>query len=171
MALEVRRIVTGHDRNGKAIVKTDEKIPGTQRRGAHITGVEVWSADGMPVDVSDAAEPAQRRGHVVRHNYVGSGQGNVIRVVSFAPGGPPFMHRTETLDYGILLSGECDLVLDSGEVAHMKQGDICVQRGTMHAWKATGSEPAVIAFVLIDAKPAGEGLNTHYPANPWAPLP
>ena len=168
MALQVRRIVTGHDPNGKAVVKTDERLDGVQRRGAHISGVEVWSADGMPVDNSDAAEPAQRKGHVVRHNYVGSGQGNVVRVVSFMPGGPPFMHRTETLDYAILLSGECDLVLDSGEVAHMKPGDICVQRGTMHAWAPRGSEPAVFAFVLIDAEPAtvgGEALRTHYPVH------
>ena len=166
MALEVRRIVTGHDANGKAIVKTDERLQGVQRRGAHITGVEVWSADGMPVDISDAAEPAQRKGHVIRHNYVGSGQGNVVRVVSFAPGGPPFMHRTETLDYAILLDGECDLELDDGKTVSMKTGDICVQRGTMHAWVNNSGKPCTFAFVLIDADPVeagGKKLLTHYP--------
>ncbi|HVB15514.1 MAG TPA: cupin domain-containing protein, partial [Stellaceae bacterium] len=77
-----------------------------------------------------------------------------------------FMHRTETLDYAILLSGECDLELDDGKIVHMKQGDICVQRGTMHAWVPTGTAPAVFAFILIDANPVKVNnidLLTHYP--------
>ena len=77
-----------------------------------------------------------------------------------------FMHRTEILDYSICLKGECDLELDDGRTVPMKAGDICVQRGTMHAWVAKGSEPAVFAFVLIDAEPVEKGgkkLMTHYP--------
>ena len=62
----------------------------------------------------------------------------MIRITEFAPGAPKFMHRTETVDYALLLSGECDLELDSGEVVHMKPGDIVVQRGTMHAWVNNG---------------------------------
>ena len=58
----------------------------------------------------------QRKGFVVRHNYVGSGQGSVCRVVEFAPGGAKFMHRTETLDYAICLKDECDLELDDGRM-------------------------------------------------------
>jgi len=168
MALQVRRIVTGHDANGKAILASDERLTGASapaRPG--ISRVELWSADKMPVDNSEgAAAEAQRKGFVVRHNYVGSGQGHVCRVVEFAPGGSKFMHRTETLDYAILLKGECDLELDDGKTVHMKQGDICVQRGTMHAWVAIGSEPAVFAFILIDADPVemgGRKLTTHYP--------
>ena len=91
----------------------------------------------------------------------------MIRVTEFAPGAPKFMHRTETVDYAILLKGECDLEFDSGEVVHMSPGDIVVQRGTMHAWVNTGSVPAVFAFILIDADPAeagGQALRTHYPA-------
>jgi len=93
-------------------------------------------------------------------------QGSVCRVVEFAPGGAKFMHRTETLDYAICLKGECDLELDDGRTVPMKAGDICVQRGTMHAWVAKGSEPVVFAFVLIDAEPVEKGgkkLTTHYP--------
>ena len=168
MAFEIRRIVTGHDANGKAIVATDEKLVAASapaRPG--IARVELWSADKMPIDNSEgAAAEAQRKGFVVRHNYVGSGQGHVCRVVEFAPGGTKFMHRTETLDYAILLSGECDLELDDGKIVHMKQGDICVQRGTMHAWVPTGPAPAVFAFILIDANPARVNnidLLTHYP--------
>jgi quercetin dioxygenase-like cupin family protein len=76
------------------------------------------------------------------------------------------MHRTETLDYAIVLSGECDLELDDGELVHVTQGDIVVQRGTMHAWVNSGTKPCVFAFVLIDAEPvtlAGQSLRTHYP--------
>jgi len=90
-----------------------------------------------------------------------------VRVVEFAPGSPKFMHRTETLDYAILLSGECDLELDDGVMVHMTQGDIAVQRGTMHAWVNNSDRPCVFAFVLIDAEPAeagGQVLRTHYPA-------
>ena len=120
----------------------------------------------MPVDNSDAAAAAQRQGFVVRHNYVGSGQGTVVRIVEFTPGSPKFMHRTETLDYAIVLSGECDLELDDGKTVHLTQGDVVVQRGTMHAWVNTGTQPCVFAFVLIDASPAeagGQSLRTHYP--------
>src|SRR5216683_989831 len=117
MTLEVRRIVTGHDSSGKAIVASDERIAGTSAPARpYISRVEIWSADQMPVDNSEAAAAAQKKGFVVRHNYVGSGQGNVVRITEFAPGAPKFMHRTETLDYAILLSGECDLELDDGPV-------------------------------------------------------
>ena len=169
MALEVRRIVTGHDSNGKAVVKTDERLAAVPRLGRpHISGCEIWSTDQMPVDnTSDAAEAAQRAGFVKRYNYVGTGEGTVIRITEFAPGAPKFMHRTETVDYALLLSGECDLELDSGEVVHMKPGDIVVQRGTMHAWVNNGTTPAVFAFILIDTDPAkagGQELRTHFPA-------
>ena len=117
MALEVRRIVTGHDANGKAVIKTDERLPAVSRLGRpHIAGCEIWSTDRMPADNSEAADAAQRKGFVTRYNYVGTGQGTVIRITEFAPGAPKFMHRTETVDYALLLSGECDLELDSGEV-------------------------------------------------------
>jgi len=104
MALEVRRIVTGHDASGKAIVASDERMAGTSAPNRpYISRVEIWSADTMPVDNSEAAAAAQKKGFVVRHNYVGSGHGNVVRITEFAPGAPKFMHRTETLDYAILL--------------------------------------------------------------------
>jgi quercetin dioxygenase-like cupin family protein len=169
MTLEVRRIVTGHDANGKAIVASDERMVGVSAAARpYISRCEIWSTDTMPVDNSEgAAAEAQRKGFVVRHNYVGSGQGTVIRITEFAPGSPAFMHRTETVDYAILLSGECDLELDDGETVHLKPGDIVVQRGTMHAWVNTGTTPCVFAFILIDADPVeagGQQLTTHYPA-------
>ncbi len=168
MALNVRRIVTGHDSSGKAIVARDERLAGVSAANRpYISRCEIWSTDKMPVDNSEgAAGEAQRAGYVKRYNYVGSGQGTVVRITQFAPGAPKFMHRTETVDYAILLSGECDLELDDGKTVHMTQGDIVVQRGTMHAWVNNGTVPCVFAFILIDADPVQEGgqaLTTHYP--------
>jgi quercetin dioxygenase-like cupin family protein len=167
MAFEVRRIVTGHDAKGRAIVASDERLPAQSRRGGSIMGCEIWSSERMPVDNSREAEAAQKKGFVVRYNYVGSGGGTVVRITEIAPGAPKFMHRTETLDYAILLQGSCDLEFDSGEVVHLEPGAVVVQRGTMHAWVNTGKEPCRFAFILIDATPVslgGQSLTTHYPA-------
>ena len=168
MTLVVRRVVTGHDANGKAIVASDERLTAVSRRiGKNITGCEIWSTDRMPVDNSEAAGEAQRAGHVKRYNYVGTGQGTTIRITEWAPGHARFTHRTETVDYAILLSGEIDLELENDEVVHLKPGDVVVQRGTTHTWVNRGTVPAVTAFILIDAKPAevnGELLRTIFPA-------
>src|SRR5215813_8780183 len=98
MALEVRRIVTGHDLQGRAVVATDERIAGTGAAGrAGISRVDIWSTDKMPIEKSDAAAELQRKGVVVRHNYVGSGQGSVCRVAEFAPGEVHAPHRDPRL--------------------------------------------------------------------------
>lgn len=168
MTLVVRRIITGHDANGKAVVASEERLTAVSRRiGANITGCEIWSTDRMPVDNSEAAGAAQRAGFVRRYNYVGTGQGTTFRITEWAPGHARFTHRTETVDYAILLSGEIDLELENDEVVHLKPGDVVVQRGTTHTWVNRGSVPAVTAFILIDAKPAevnGELLRTIFPA-------
>ena len=168
MTLQVRRIVTGHDGNGNAVVAADERLTAVSRGiGANISGCHIWSTDRMPVDNSDAAAAAQRAGHVKRYNYVGTGEGTVFRMTEWAPGHARFTHRTETVDYAIVLSGEIDLELENGEVVHLKPGDVVVQRGTLHTWVNRGKVPAVTAFILIDAKPAevnGEPLRTHFPA-------
>ena len=168
MTLVVRRIVTGHDANGKAVVATDERITAVSRRiGKDITGCEMWSTDQMPVDNSEEAAAAQRAGFIKRYNYVGTGQGTSFRITEWAPGHARFTHRTETVDYAILLSGEIDLELENNEVVHLKPGDVVIQRGTTHTWVNRGSVPAVTAFILIDAKPAevnGELLRTIFPA-------
>jgi len=168
MTLQVRRIVTGHDAQGKAIVASDERLTAVSRRiGANITGCEMWSTDRMPVDNSEAAGAAQRAGFVKRYNYVGTGEGTTFRITEWAPGHARFTHRTETVDYAILLSGEIDLELENGVVVHLRPGDVVVQRGTTHTWVNRGWVPAVTAFILIDAKPAevnGELLRTLFPA-------
>jgi len=165
MAMTVRRIVTGHDENGKAVVASDEQITDRQTRPG-VSGYEIWSTDEMPIDLSDEAAAAQRQGFVRHYNYVDTGQGSVIRVLRLEPGATRFMHRTETLDYGIVLSGTCDLELDDGKTVQLTAGDIVVQRGTMHCWVNDGAESCVLVFVLLDATPAfagGQELKTHYP--------
>ena len=166
MAMKVRRIVTGHNASGKAIVKTDEQVTAVARVAGGISGCEIWSTDQMPIDNSSATDAAQRAGFIKHSNYVGNGGGTTFRINEWAPGHARFTHRTETMDYAIVLSGEIDLEFDSGEVVHLKPGDVVVQRGTMHTWVNRGSVPAVTAFILIDAKPVevnGEEMRTVFP--------
>jgi quercetin dioxygenase-like cupin family protein len=87
----------------------------------------------------------------------------VFRVVSFGPGVAPRNHRTDSVDYATVISGEIDMVLD-GETVRLKTGDVLVQRGTVHNWINNGTEPCVIAFVLVAAKPVtagGKVLHAH----------
>jgi uncharacterized cupin superfamily protein len=167
MALNVRRIVTGHDASGKSEVKTDELVAAASRNIAGITGCEMWSTDQMPVDNSAAAEAAQRAGFVKHGNYVGTGGGTTFRIDELLPGNARFTHRTETVDYTIQLSGEVDCELESGEVVHLKPGDVLIQRGGLHTWVNNGTVPAVGAAVMVDAKPVevnGKELRTVYPS-------
>jgi quercetin dioxygenase-like cupin family protein len=168
MMSKVRRIITGHDEFGMGIVVSDEKLSAVSRGlGANISGCEIWSTNSMPVDNSMEAEAAQRAGFVKKYNYVGNGQGTTVRIVEWAPGHAMFPHRTETLDYSIVLSGEIDVEFDSGQVVTMKQGDVIVMRGVTHCWKNNGTIPAIMAFILIDAAPfeaAGEKRGVLYPA-------
>jgi len=80
----------------------------------------------------------------------------VFRIVSFGPGVAPRNHRTDSIDYAVVMSGEIDMELDIGSV-HLKAGDVLVQRGTIHNWVNKGTAPCVIAFTLISAKPVSAG--------------
>jgi uncharacterized cupin superfamily protein len=165
-SMKVRRIVTGYNAAGKAVVKTDEELTAVPRVGAGIKGCEIWSTDEMPVDNSAAAAAAQRAGLVKHNNFVGNGGGTTFRINEWAPGHARFTHRTETVDYAIVLSGEIDCEFDSGEVVHLKAGDVVIQRGTMHTWINNGPAAAVTAFILIDARPVevnGKEMRTVYP--------
>ena len=150
MALQVRRVVTGHDENGRAIVKIDEvsKNLSTNRPGA--TYCNIWTTDRFP-SINDGADDEGLRevGTTLRG-------GTVFRVVEFAPGVMPRNHRTDSIDYAVVMSGEIDMELDDS-VAHLRAGDVLVQRGTIHNWVNSGTAPCVIAFVLVDAKPVEAG--------------
>ena len=81
----------------------------------------------------------------------------MFRVVSFGPGNPDMNHRTDSVDYAVVMSGEIDMELDAGESVHLKTGDVLVQRGTIHNWKNRGTVPCLIAFILISGKPVEAG--------------
>ena len=145
MPISIRRIVTGHDAAGKAIITADQPIPcPAAAAGAFVA--TLWKTDTSPVDLTDTADGAEKV-----TGFVPAPKGTIFRVVEFPPNNPLNMHRTETLDYGIVLEGEIDMDLDDSTV-HMKAGDIIIQCGTIHAWVNRGNKPCRIAFILMDAK-------------------
>lgn len=150
MALNIRRVVTGHDENGKALVMIDEQCRNVRSGRPRHEACVVWSTGSFPTD-NDAAEDGGLR-------PVGftDPKGTVFRIVCYEPGVAPRMHRTESLDYAVVISGEIDMELDDS-VLHLKAGDVLVQRGTIHNWVNRGIEPCVIAFVLIAAEPVRRG--------------
>ena len=157
MSLTLRRVVTGHDANGKAKVLVDEQVTNTfsHRPGAEFS--VIWSTDTLPANNDGNEDPS---GKEIGTTIPG---GSVFRVVSFEPGVAPRNHRTNSIDYAVVISGEIDMVLD-GETVHLKAGDLLVQRGTVHDWINNGSVPCVIAFALISAKPVaidGKPLPAH----------
>jgi quercetin dioxygenase-like cupin family protein len=150
MALQIRRVVTGHDTTGRAVVKIDEieKNLVSSRPGA--TSCVVWTTQGFPVDNDGEEDEGLRKTGTTLDN------GTVFRVLELAPGVSPRSHRTDSIDYAVVMAGEVDMELDDTTV-HLKAGDVLVQRGTIHNWVNRGTKPCVIAFVLIAAKPATAG--------------
>jgi quercetin dioxygenase-like cupin family protein len=143
--MQLRRVVTAHDPDGKAVVKIDEMCANViSRRPLHSSCV-VWSSAEFPVDNAAAGDLAQRDLAVVGRSDT------VFRVVQYEPGVAPRNHRTETLDYAVVMRGEIDMEID-GATVHLRQGDVLVQRGTIHNWINRGTEPCTIAFVLIAAR-------------------
>ena len=150
MSLQIRRVVTGHDANGRAVVKIDELSKNIVSGRSGQSACVVWTTESFPVDNTGDADGGERQVGTTLNN------GTVFRVVEFAPGVAPRNHRTDSIDYAVVLSGEIDMDLDD-KVVHLKAGDVLVQRGTIHNWINRGTEPCVIAFVLIDAKPVEVG--------------
>jgi quercetin dioxygenase-like cupin family protein len=86
--------------------------------------------------------------------------GSVFRILDFHPGVQQRVHRTDSIDYIVVISGEIDMELESGEEVHLKQGDVMVQRGTVHNWINRGTAPCVMAVILIHAHPVQAGGKT-----------
>ena len=174
MTIEIRRVVTGVDARGNAVIVHDGPALHTVERPAmSVESALVWVTDETPVDLSKRGDPAEREIGVAP-----PAGGSILRVVDFLPdpnrkldnagfleqmrlahgtgsGAPaarhPFMHRTKSIDYAIILQGEIDMLLDEGEV-HVSAGDILIQRGTNHAWVNRSNALCRIAFILIDAR-------------------
>jgi mannose-6-phosphate isomerase-like protein (cupin superfamily) len=172
-AADIRRVVTGLDANNKAVVLFDSQVP--LKAGPTPNPVlNLWITDSLPPGFSfkddSAAKPI---------GLSPPDNGSVIRIVEFRPLDPaveakmdpnlimkvvgdhaparglpvthPLMHRTRTLDYAVILSGEIDMMLDDSTV-HVKAGDVIIQQATNHAWINRGREPCRILFVLMDSK-------------------
>ena len=146
MTLSIRRVVTGHDAQGRARVAIDEVCRNViSRRPSHASCV-VWSTGAFPADNGDERDGAAREVATTDPN------GTVFRIVEYAPGVAPRNHRTESVDYAVVLAGEIDMELE-GETVRLRAGDVLVQRGTVHNWVNSGAVPCIIAFVLVAARP------------------
>lgn len=145
MPAKIRRVVTGHNAEGKAVVKIDEIVAHSESRRKGAATFGIWSTDTTPADISGEEDGAERA-------YGGLDPDRTIfRFVEYQPGCEPRPHRTESIDYAVVISGEIDMELDDSTV-HLKAGDVLVQRGTVHNWVNNGSEPCIIAFALIHAE-------------------
>jgi quercetin dioxygenase-like cupin family protein len=150
MALRVRRVITGHDANGKAVVKIDEVAKHLYEGRPGATVCNVWTTDVSPAD-NDGDEDAglRKAGTTLK-------SGTIFRILEFAPGLAPRNHRTDSIDYIVCMAGEIDMELDDTTV-HITAGDVMVQRGTMHNWINRGTEVCVLAVILVDAKSVEAG--------------
>ena len=150
MALRVRRVITGHDASGRALVKIDEVAKNVVSGRPGANAAVVWTTEGFPANNDGDADEGLRKVGTTLPN------GTVFRVIEFSPGVAARNHRTDSIDYIVIMSGEIDMELD-GSVVHLKAGDVMVQRGTIHNWVNRGTEPCVLAVVLVDAKPVQAG--------------
>lgn len=156
----VRRVVTGHDAAGKAVFVSDAAFESIDVPSGDAAMCLLWTAPDLPVDNNDPVDGRERDAGLTLHG------GSVIRTVDMYPGQQSPMHRTNSLDYGIVLSGELELELDDGARVLLGPGDVVVQRGTMHLWRNIGSETCRIVFVLTEATPAevdGQPLPERHP--------
>ena len=171
-ASDIRRVITGFDANNKSTTLFDSRMPLEVGKSGN-AGAVLWVTDSYPLGISQQ-DTAQRPVGISP-----PANGTVLRVVEFPPadearlakldtnfmmkivgdnaparGVPvsnPMMHRTRTVDYAIIMSGEIDMMLDDKTV-HLKAGDVVVQQATNHAWLNHGSQPCRVIFVLMDSK-------------------
>ena len=150
----IRRVVTGHDTNNVAKTIIDGPAINARFPPSGIRSTLIWCTDAAPADIAvgESIEDMGQR----KLGTPPPPNGTRFAVIDFPPGNTPAMHRTETIDYVIVLAGEIDMDMD-GSTVTLRAGDVMVQRGTNHAWANRSDQPARVAFVLIDAKPLGIG--------------
>jgi quercetin dioxygenase-like cupin family protein len=163
----VNRYITTHDPSTKKAIFSNaiaeetkiDRIPGAAFRLGYVT-------KGFPVEFNQDADLAVYKPYLESAPGLVASGGTVLRFVDMEPGLLSPMHRTVSLDYGVVLEGEVELVLDSGETRKMKRGDVAIQRGTMHAWRNLSSTSwARMMYVLQESKPVeveGEVLKEDY---------
>lgn len=164
------RHITTHDSSGKAVFYPSipsaipfEEISGTKGDRFGLA----YATNAIPARLTDDADIQTYNAFLVNKPGIIVKGGTVLRMVDISPGNTSPMHRTVSLDYGVVLEGEVDAVLDSGETRRLKRGDIVVQRATNHAWRnASQTEWARMLYVLHEAEavvlPNGEKLGEDY---------
>jgi quercetin dioxygenase-like cupin family protein len=149
-----RRVVTGHDANGGSVFTADGPVPAVRTAPDGALFYEVWATSAMPAPIG-ADEPDPTLGPLT---VPPAANGTKIRVNEFPPGVVSPVHRTQSVDYGIVLDGEVVLVLDDTETV-LRPGDVVVQRGTSHRWENRAEGTARMAFILVDGGFTGELLD------------
>ena len=176
MIQRVRRVVTGHDAQGRSIIAADGPAPNAKEISPAFPGLaftELWETTASPASNAGSADAADRPAHLEPNR-----NGTIFRVVEFPPDaarpkgadsregfkaigaghtqdtkhGDAMMHKTATVDYAVVVKGEIYAVMEKGETL-LKAGDVLVQRGTNHSWSVRGKEPALVAFILVGAEP------------------
>jgi len=174
MISRVRRVLTGHDADGKSTIIADGFAANMKEMppGSGLAVTELWETS-VPADNAGRQDAGNRKVRLEPPQ-----NGTLFRIVEFPPDAQwqsrpdardwakaldathapdrssrdPMMHKTSTVDYIVVLKGEIYAILDKGE-ALLKPGDVFVQRGTNHSWSVRGNEPCIVAVVLVDAKP------------------
>ena len=150
----LRRVVTGHDADGVAKVLLDGTPTNSKFSPTGNVSTLIWSTDECPADIA-VGESVEDYGARIL-GTAPPAHGTRFAVIDFPPNSIGAVHRTESLDYVIVLAGEIEMQMDQS-VVKMKAGDVMVQRGTNHGWSNRSDQAARVAFVLMDAKPIGIG--------------
>lgn len=147
MNLPIRRVVTGHNHEGTAVFTSDEEFETEIIPTGDAAMAAIWTTATVPADCNDETDGAKRDAGTTLKG------GSVIRIVDMLPGASSPLHRTDSIDYGIVISGEIELELENEISKKMGVGAIIVQRGTVHKWRnPSETEVCRIVFVLIEAK-------------------
>jgi quercetin dioxygenase-like cupin family protein len=143
----VQRVVTGHDSAGRAVFASEDFAPTEVIPSGDAAFLLMWTTETVPADNNDESDGRNREIGLTLEG------GSVVRVVDMLPGKESPMHRTNSIDFGIVIEGEIELELDDGVKKTIRQGGLIVQRGTMHLWRNTTDKVCRIAFVVIQASP------------------
>jgi len=176
MIRRIRRVVTGHDAQGRSIIQSDGPAASVKEMAPTFPGLaltDLWETTASPASNAGSADAADRPVHLEPTR-----NGSIFRMVEFPPDSTrpthadakkgfeaigaghaqaaghadAMMHRTATVDYAVVVKGEIYAVMEKGETL-LKAGDVLVQRGTNHSWSVRGKEPCLVAFILVGAEP------------------